>query len=1128
MRSGFGFLAVEEAQLARLGALAERYFHDDPVTALIKLRQFAETMAALVAARNALAPGPRDSFDDTLRRLREAGRLPREAGDLFHDLRRLGNAAVHENRGGHAQALTGLKLARQLGVWFRRSYGGDPGFSPGPFVPPAPPQDATAPLLKELDALRTKLGAAERAERARRAAEALRAEAHETEAQRLGRQAEEAEFWRAYAEETEREKATLAERLAELQARAAQAPAPTVELRAAETAARRIVVDEADTRVLVDAQLNAAGWEADSLALRHSLGTRPEVGRRLAIAEWPAEGGKVDYALFIDERCVGVIEAKRENADVPAVLDQARRYAQTLRLASTELAPGAPYGGGWGEGNSAYRTPFVFATNGRPYVKQLETKSGVWFWDARRPTNPQVALPEWFSPEDLQARLAQKLDGATEALAEEPFDYAGLRPYQRRAVEAIEQAIADGRREILVAMATGTGKTRMAVALMYRLLKSGRFRRILFLVDRRALGEQAQGALDTTELEGLLKFSQTYNVAGLDKRTPDPEDRVQVATVQSLVAQVLGDEGPRPTPGRYDLIIVDEAHRGYVLDAELREDDLGFRDTSDYLSRYRRVLEHFDAVKVALTATPALHTTQIFGEPVFHYGYRQAVVDGFLADHLPPRRITTALSQAGISFEGGAEVEVVDARTGQIDLFHTPDQLDFDVAAFNRRVYTREFNRVVAEALAVEIAPDQSGKTLVFAARDDHADMLVEELSKALAKEYGPQPLDLVKKITSSVDRPLELIRRFKNDRLPQYVVTVDLLTTGIDVPSISNLVFARRVNSRILYDQMIGRATRLAPGKTTFRIFDAVDLYARLQSMSDMRPVVVKPELSFRQLADDLLRAPTDEGRRFVRDQIVVKLRARLKRLGPEAAKSLEAAAGQAPQAWLDWLKAAPVSAVADTLRERPAVVRQLDAADGETGEPRRIYISDHEDHLVGVEDVFTGAASPQDYITAFERFVRENMNLVPALIAATQRPRELTRAELKALASALGEKGFTEAELRRAYGRTRNADIAAHVIGFVRQAALGDPLAPYQTRVENALARIEASRPWTQTQRQWLRRIGRALLEQPVGDRELLEQASFKAQGGWPTVDRDFDDHLADVLGDLNEAIWTSGGAA
>jgi hypothetical protein len=158
---------------------------------------------------------------------------------------------------------------------------------------------------------------------------------------------------------------------------------------------------------------------------------------------------------------------------------------------------------------------------------------------------------------------------------------------------------------------------------MYRLRQAGQFRRILFLVDRRALGEQTLAALDTTELEGLLKFSQTYNVADMDTLKPEPEHRVQAAIVQSLVSQVPGEEDEaRPTPGPYDLII-DEAHRGYVLDAELSEADLAFRDTGDYLSKYRGVLEHFDAVKVALTATPALHTAEIFGQSVFHYGYRR-------------------------------------------------------------------------------------------------------------------------------------------------------------------------------------------------------------------------------------------------------------------------------------------------------------------------------------------------------------------------------------------------------------------------------------------------------------------------------------------------------------------------
>jgi type I site-specific restriction endonuclease len=260
------------------------------------------------------------------------------------------------------------------------------------------------------------------------------------------------------------------------------------------------------------------------------------------------------------------------------------------------------------------------------------------------------------------------------------------------------------------------------------------------------------------------------------------------------------------------------------------------------------VLEYFEAVKVGLTATPALHTTQIFGPAVFHYGYRQAVIDGYITDHLPPRRILTALAEAGITFEGGEEVNVLDPRTGQIDLYQTEDTVSFEVKSFNRRVHTRAFNRVVAEAIAAEIPPKQPGKCLIFAARDDHADIVVDELLKALEAEHGPQPPDLVEKITGTVDRPSGLIRRFRNDARPKYVVTVDLLTTGIDIPAITDLVFLRRVNSRVLYEQMLGRATRRCEeiGKTHFRIFDAVDIYANLQAVTEMRPVVVDPRLTF------------------------------------------------------------------------------------------------------------------------------------------------------------------------------------------------------------------------------------------------------------------------------------------
>jgi type I restriction enzyme R subunit len=818
-----------------------------------------------------------------------------------------------------------------------------------------------------------------------------------------------------------------------------------------------------------------------------------------------ATTGPVDYALFVKGQCVGLIEAKKVGTDIPAVLEQTKRYARGIKLSASEILADSP----WQHGPQGCRVPFVFATNGRPFVKQLATKSGIWFWDARIATGTAIALPEWFSPQDIEVKLAQDLDAHRHGLAQEPFDYAGLRPYQREAIEAIEAALAKGRRELLVAMATGTGKTRTCVALMYRLLKHKRFRRILFLVDRNALGEQAEQAIDNTELEGLLKFSSTFNVARLEKKLPDKEDRVQVATVQSLVRRILysAEDGERPTPGMYDCVIVDEAHRGYLLDVELREEDLAFRTLDEYLSQYRRVLDYFDAVKIGLTATPALHTTQIFGAPVFTYGYRQAVVDGWLIDHLPPRRVTTALAEAGIVFDAGDEVGIIDPRTGQVDLFTTPDQVDFEIEEFNKRVYTREFNRVVAEALTAEIPPDGQGKTLIFAARDDHADLLVEELRTALAGEYGPQPHDLVQKITGnpSVDRPNEKIRIFRNDPRPKYVVTVDLLTTGIDIPEICNLVFVRRVNSRILYDQMIGRATRPAPqiGKEFFRILDAVDIYANLQTLTDMRPVVTDFNVPLAILIADLGRAPTSEDRGFVRDQIVVRLRRIIRHLTDEQRAAFEAAADMSPEAFLEHIRTAQPAHVAPLFDKRPQALAILDGA--RPAPPRDgIYISEHPDELVAIEDVFDGAVSPEDYIAGFEKYVRENSNTIPGLIAVIQRPRELTRKELKELATILDAKGFSETKLRRAYGRARNADIAAHILGFVRQAALGDPLVPYETRVENAFRRMEASRDWAPKQRQWLRRLGRALKEQPVGDRSLLDEPAFLRQGGFDAIDR------------------------
>lgn len=1123
----FAFLAGHSPQLAKLGRLAEHHFFDDPPAALIRLRQFAEFMAKDVAARHGLLPTQTIAFDDVLRTLRARSILSREIADLFFHLKRTGNSAAHEDAGTAADVLTALKVARATAIWFHQTYGAQAGFRPGPFVPPTPPVDASADLTQEIRRLKRAVvdgaDAQAKAQLAAQEADAARgrlADQIEIEARDRG-------FWEGYAAETEAALRIAEAALAATQAEAGAAPAQQLQTMAilANQAADRIEIDEPTTRILIDAQLRAAGWIVDSTLLRHAKGARPEYGQAMAIAEWPTQTGPVDYALFINGRCVGVVEAKRQIRDVPGRMGQARRYARDIALTPDEL----PLGGPWTLADDRFRVPFVFVTNGRAYVKQLATKSGTWFWDARIAGAVPRALVEWFSPRDLTERLEQTVGAPPTAVADRELGVTGLRPYQQDAIAAIEDAVGRGQNHILIAMATGTGKTRLAIALMYELLRTSRFRRILFLVDRNALGRQTRDAMSATDTNGFLKFDQVFPVADMATKFPEATDRVHVATVQAMVRRVFDDSGAdRPTPGTYDLIIVDEAHRGYTLDAELREEDLGFRTLDDYLSAYRRVLDYFDATKVALTATPALHTRDIFGPPVFHYGYRQAVIDGWLIDHRPPRRITTALSQTGISFEPGEQVNIVDTRTGQVDLFDLEDQVDFEVAQFNRKVHTRAFNRAVAEAIATECPPDQPGKTLLFATRDDHADILVDELLAALTAEYGPQPHDLVEKITGSIDRPNDRIKAFKNDPRPKYVVTVDLLTTGIDVPAITNLVFVRRVNSRILYDQMIGRATRRcdAIGKDYFRIFDAVDIYANLQDVTDMRPVVVDPALTFATLLGDLDRADDDVDRAFVRDQIVVKLRQRIRHIDEARREALELLLGPLT-ALPDRLKSAPPADTVALFQQYPSLAAVLDTA-SPASRSDGIYISDHDDTLLSIEDDFGKKATPGDYIESFETFVRANMNAVPAMIAATQRPRELTRKELKELAVLLDARGFSEAALRRAYGSVRNADIAAHILGFIRQAALGDPLVPYETRVDNGVQRVIAGRAWTPKQRQWLVRIGRSLKAQPVGDPEILSDPLFAQAGGFAEVDRAFDSGLGEVLKDLTAAIWDGSAAA
>ncbi|RWK41710.1 type I restriction-modification system endonuclease [Mesorhizobium sp.] len=1118
--SNFNFLAAHDQRLSALGSFAERYFRDDPSTTIVKLRQFAELTAKIIAARHATYRDPREPFEETLRRLSYEQIIPKEVADIFHALRKIGNTAVHEAQGNHADALTSLKFARSLGIWFHRTYGKQPSFSPGPFVPPPEPVDATALIRQEMEALRAKALQSEDAVAAARREAEEQARARETAEKSLRREAEERAVWEQLAQETEAAMAAIAAKLAALQADAEAAPRDAIMkfVVRGEEAAAKLELDEGETRALVDQQLRDRGWEADTKSLRHGMGVRPAKARNMAIAEWPTASGPADYALFVGTVLIGIVEAKRKRKNVSAAIDQSERYSVGVGDSTDFVTAGGP----WGE----HRVPFVFAANGRPYLKQIETESGIWFRDTRRSANHRRALVDWPTPDGLSGLLEVNQDAANAALKAQPFEFGfPLRRYQEAAIRAVEDALSAEQRSMLVAMATGTGKTKLAIALLYRLLSAKRFRRICFVVDRSALGHQTEGEFSTTKVVSGKTFAEIFGLKGLEDVTPDLETKVHICTIQGLVKRVLyaADTSEAPPVDQYDLMVIDECHRGYLLDREMSDAELSFRGQEDYISKYRRVLDYFDAVKIGLTATPALHTTDIFGEPIFRYSYREAVIDGFLTDHEPPIRIETALAQGGIGFSAGEQVEYLAPSTGEIDTAILPDEIRFEVEQFNKQVITPEFNRVVTEQLAKHIDPALPGKTLIFAATDAHADIVVSAIKKAFAEAYGDIDDTAVKKITGSVDKVQNLIRSFRNDANPKIAVTVDLLTTGIDVPKIVDLVFLRRVNSRILYEQMIGRATRQCPeiGKEVFRIFDAVDLYPHLQDLTDMKPVVVNPLINFEQLVGELIGAADHAHRETIREQLAVKLRRRLKRLPEEARQRFEAVAGETPEAMLQRLLAGDGPALAAWLKDRAALGPILDwQSDGEN--PRYIPISHHADEIVAVTRGYGEAEKPQDFLDSLSAFVRDNINTIAALKLVVQRPRDLTRSDLKELRLALDRKGYSEANLRRAWADAKNEEIAASIIGFVRQAAIGDPLMPYTDRVKAAMRNIVTSRQWTEPQKRWLKRIGEQVEKEIVVDREAIDREPFIADGGYNRLNKVFGGGLENILSEINDGIW------
>lgn len=1068
MNSNFSFFQGKWDVLANLGETAERNVYHDPHTTIMKLRLFAETLTKFILAAENIKEAYGTTQIDRINTIRREGLLEPALIDIFEILRKKGNLAMHEAGYGKTEdAKALLQLTFRLSIWFMEVYG-DWDFQAPEYIEPI--EEAVVDTKKLQQEYEEKVKKIE----------------------------EELEKVRQKAE-TEKEGAKLERK------------------RKSKTFIRRQHLTEAETRTIIDGKLRAAGWEVDTSELNHHKnGTLPQKNRNMAIAEWKVNGGRVDYALFIGLKLVGFIEAKAKKKTIPGALEsQTKVYAKNVVQVDNEVITPT---------TSEYKIPFLYATNGRPYLRQLQEESGIWFWDSRKPIEHARPLEGWHSPADLELLLSQDDQDAVKRLEEEDITKFGLRHYQQSAVLAAETGLIEGKRRMLIAMATGTGKTRTAIALMYRLIKSKKCRRILFLVDRNSLGIQTEDALKDTKIEGY-SFSDIYDVKSLDDMTPEVETKVHIATVQGMVRRLFySDSEKLPTVGQYDFIIVDEAHRGYTSDREMSEEELEFRDQNDYVSQYRRVLDYFDAASLGLTATPALHTTEIFGMPIFKYSYSEAVLDGYLVDHEPPYLFKTELSKAGIVFEKDEEVEVYDVDKGEIQLEKLEDTVRFEVEQFNKKVITEPFNRAVLSKLADYIDPTGKEKTLIFAATDQHADLVVRILKEAFTERGDEIEDDAIVKITGYIYKPLEAIKRLKNERLPNVVVTVDLLTTGIDVPTITNLVFLRRIQSRILYDQMLGRATRLCPaiGKTHFNIYDAVGIYDRLQSYTEMKPVVKKQNYSIGDLYESLTNAATEEEAAFYREQLVAKIQRKKQRLNEEGKKRFEELSNGRDVD--EWVK--EVQSYTPQVAKQNNMLFEYMETYRVTGERR--YISNKEDK---VDEVIRGYGEgnkrPEDYLDGFVNFIKENINEIPALHIVCTRPKELTRKDLRELITILETKGFKQSHLQTAWKQTKNEDIAADIISFIRQAALGEALVDHETRIKQAMQKVYSLHDWTPRQKKWLERIEKQLLQVPVlapTPQEAFIEEPFRSQGGYKLLHREFGDLIDTVVKTINENLYIS----
>lgn len=907
---------------------------------------------------------------------------------------------------------------------------------------------------------------------------------------------------------------------------------------------------EAKAREQIDKKLQESGWviqDIKTLNLTVALG--------VAVREFLTSTGPVDYALFVDGMPVGVAEAKKDEKGevLTDVEGQSGRYANSRFK--------------WV--NQEYRVRFAYEATGKLVrftdYADIKCRSREIFSFHRPET-----LKRWLNESDTVRNNLKQLP---------PLDETGFRKCQIKAIRGLDDSFANNRPHALVQMATGAGKTFTAITAAYRLLKYGRMNRILFLVDTRSLGEQAEREfLAYKPNDDPRNFSELYNVHRLKSSYISSDAQICISTIQRMYSILKGEEldekaeetpfaeyvtaeskAPKEVvynakipPEFFDCIIVDECHRSIY-------------------NVWSQVLSYFDAFIIGLTATPDARTIGYFNQNfVSEYTREQAVLDGVNVGE-DIYLIETSVTKNG-AFIMKQMIEHRDRLTREKrwaqmdeDVFYTQSQLDKNIVNPSQ---IRAVIRTFKEKLYTELFPHRKEvpKTLIFAKTDSHADDIVQ----IVREEFG-EGNDFCQKITYSVQNAEAVLSSFRNDYYPRIAVTVDMIATGTDVKPIECLLFMRDVRSRNYFEQMKGRGTRVlskddlqkvtpsaTENKDHFVIVDAVGVTE--SKKTETRTLERKPTVSMKELMMNIALGARDEDTLTSLANRVIRLSCKMERsehkqfretVGKSAEQVAEGLLNAFDEDIIHAKACTENGTVSPTPEQSTKAQKELikQAVEPFQKPEVRDFIENvrrNHDQIIDSVNLdkvlFAGYSANREenadrVISTFKDFIEENKDEILALriiYNEQYKNRPMILKSLTELYQKLCAKGVTVERLWDCYAikqpdKVKKGTLAqiTDLISLIRfQLGYADTLSPFADRVNYnfkqwTFRRNTGAVHFTAEQMEWLRLIKEHIITSLSILPEDLEYTPFDSKGGLGGFYQVFREKYQEILDEMNEEL-------